>query len=255
MDANSIAELLQSAAAAATVARLTRLKLGTRFRALLAWMIVLAFSELIFSLVSQASALYFWLYMAFVPVAVAFSIAAVRELLALVFEHYPGIRSLGRFGSYVGVAAAAVISVGAAAWLPQAGASGSRHLFYLEVLQRSVIFTLAVVILAVLYFLSRYPLQLSRNTMVSAIVFSALFLSDAIRLLVDSLQTLLASRAADWTESAFIVACLAAWSFLVRKEPEGSPAPARISFPSPGEEELLHQLDTLNNLLGRAARQ
>jgi hypothetical protein len=252
MDANNLAEFLQSAAAVAVVARLAGLKLATCFPALIAWLIVVGGMELLLSLFSQSSHRYFWLYMSLVPVACAFGIAAVRELLSLVFRDYPGIRSAGRLAAFIGVAAAAGISLGAASLLQRHGSSGSQHLFYLEVLQRSVVFSLAVVILTVLYFLSRYPLHLTRNTIVSASIFSSLFLSDAVRLLIDSLQETLNSRLIDWTESAFMIACMATWTMLLR--PESNTQPARVSFPSPDEQHLLRQLDSLNQLLTRVAR-
>jgi hypothetical protein len=132
-----------------------------------------------------------------------------------------------------------------------AGRANSRELYYLEICKRSVFFGLAVVIVAILLVLSRYPLHLSRNIQVSSLCFSALFLSEAARLVVDSL-TKIPSRPVDWVESAFALICLLGWTVLLRRE---SPkTPPQIRYSSPREDHLLQQLNSLNELMARAAR-
>jgi hypothetical protein len=261
MDVNSIADLLESAAAVVAVARLTYLKLGRRFPALFSWLIVLGATDFAFSLLSQKSALYFWIYVGAEPVACVFGLMAVRELLALVFRDYPGIRSVGRWGVYAGVAVAGTASVLASMAFVRDRSHGSVHLFYIEVLQRSVVFTLAIVIITVLFVLSRYPLHLSRNSVVSAIFFSSIFLSDAVRLLVDSLSIRLNNSVADLAEATVIFLCLGTWTVLLQREAALQPVlagnaleTAHLSFANPAEAQLLSELDSLNRLLTRAAR-
>jgi hypothetical protein len=138
---------------------------------------------------------------------------------------------------------------------------GSQHLFYIEVVQRSVVFTLAVVILAVMFALSRYPLHLGRNSIVSSVFFSAIFLSDAGRLLVDSLSSRLYNQFADLTEATVIFLCLGTWAVLLRRatadelvmDTKVAERP-RLAFANPAEAQLLSELDSLNRLLTRAAR-
>ena len=261
MDSNSIAELLQAAAAAIAVARLTYLKLGGRFPALLAWLSVLGATDFAYSLLSQRSALYFWIYVAGQPVLCIFGVLAVRELLALVFRDYPGIRSVGRWGVYAGVAVASSASLLASMAFARDRSHGSLHLFYIEVFQRSVVFTLALVILSVLFALSRYPLHLSRNSVVSSVFFSSIFLSDAVRLLIDSLSIRLNNHMADLTESAVICLGLGTWAVMLQAEAARQAAMAgneaetvHLSFANPAEAQLLSELDSLNRLLTRAAR-
>jgi hypothetical protein len=260
MDANGFAIFIESAGAAAAVARLTRLKLAKRFPALLAWLIVLGLSDFLSSLFPQRSVFYFWLYFGEMPVACIFGILAVRELLAVVFHRYPGIRFVGRWGSYIGIGLALGGSVLANVLLHRDRSFGSQHLFYLEVMQRSVIFSLALVILTVLFVLSRYPLNLSKNSFVSSAFFSAIFLSDAVRLLIDSLAIRLNNRVADWTEAGIILLCLGTWTLLLQPEPvlqrgeddKWTKPPETLNKPS--EEHLLQQLDSLNRMLTRVAR-
>ncbi len=250
MDANGLQEFFQAAAAAALVARLATLRLTGSFPALLTWLVSLGITESLASIFAQDSGLYFWLYLASVPLMSVLGILAVRELLALVFRDYPGIRSVGRTAAYAAAVSAGAISLLAAFLIPRSESGGSRHLFYAEVLQRSVVFTLALVILTVLFFLSFYPLRLSRNTILSANVFSVMFLSDAVRLLIDSLQTGLNNRVVDWTQAAIMVVCLTTWVVLLGPDSE----PARGNFSGTNEDHLLRQLDSLNQVLTRVAR-
>jgi hypothetical protein len=261
MDANSIAELLQSVAAATAVVRLWHLKLVTRFPSLFAWLILSGAKTFALSLLSQRSTLYFWIYVVGEPLATVFAVFAVRELLALVFRDYPGIRSVGRWGTYVAVAAAMALSLGASMLLVRDKSHGSTHLYYIEVVQRSAVFALALVILFVLFALSRYPLHLARNTVVSAVFFSSIFLSDTVRLLVDSLAIRLNNRTADLSEAAVIFLCLGTWAVLLQPQTAGVPIMAEsgaegavLAFSSPAEAQLLSELDALNRLLSRAAR-
>ena len=125
-------------------------------------------------------------------------------------------------------------------------------LIYSEIVQRSVVFSLAILILTILYFLSRYPLRLPQNTYISSAFFSALFLSEALQLLIDSLQPLLSNFYLDSVQTAFAAVCLGAWAGLL--QPEKAAAPSRVSFTSAHEAQLLEQLESLNQILARAAR-
>ncbi len=109
-----------------------------------------------------------------------------------------------------------------------------------------------VVIATILFFLSKYPLHLGRNTYVSSAFFSVLFLSDAARLLIDSLAPSLYVHSVDRTEGVIISLCLAGWVALLQPETARSLVPAGV--PSLHEGQLLQQLDSLNQLMSRAAR-
>jgi hypothetical protein len=251
MDPNRLVELVQWAAASIAIGRLVQLKLAKRFPALLAWLCVLALSNLVAGLLSITSPAYFWFYVFYGPVACIFAIGAVRELFALVFVDYPGIRSVGRWSMYVGTLVAIAASLLIAGVFRRTSNHGSVHLLYLEISQRSVVFSLVIVIATILFVLSRYPLHLGKNTYISSAFFSALFLSDAIRLLIDSLQGQLYLTAIDWAESGFIVVCLISWACMLQAE---SPKPVTESYSTEHEDHLLEQLASLNQLLGRTVR-
>ena len=251
MDPNRIAEFVQSVAAGVAVGRLIQLKLAKRFPALLVWLCALALSHLTGALFPEGSDAYFWFYIFNVPVECVFAIIAVRELFALVFVDYPGIRSVGRWGMYLGILFATAGSLLMVSVFRPNSSDGSVHLLYLEISQRSIVFSLAVVIATILFFLSRYPLHLGKNTYVSSAFFSALFLSDAVRLLIDSLSRQLYLPEVDQVESAFIVICLITWACMLHAE---SREPVAVTFSNPQEDHLLEQLASLNQMLGRTVR-
>jgi hypothetical protein len=119
------------------------------------------------------------------------------------------------------------------------------------VAQRSIVFSLVVAIAAVLFVLSRYPLNLGRNTYVSCGFFSLMFLIEASQLLIDSMSRVLYNHFVDAAGTILISACLLSWAFLLR--PQTAPV-ARVAFAGPQEDRLLEQLESLNRLMARAAR-
>lgn len=248
---HAAAELIQALGAVAAAISLIRLGLAKRFPGLLSYLVFFVTINLVFGLQDSGSRLYFYSYVILEPLKCAVSIVAVRELFALTFEQYPGIRTAGRWATYTGVTVALSVSLLATLW--GGGANGRSKLFYFELAQRCVVFTLALVIGALLCSLSVYPLHLSRNKLVSSSFFSALFLSDACRLFMDSLTPYLYDRYVDRTEAVFAFTCLLSWATLMKRENE-SPAPARLSFSNPREAHLLQQLTAFNRMVSRAAR-
>jgi hypothetical protein len=154
---------------------------------------------------------------------------------------------------YSGVALALGISLLVTRLFWSGGARGrSVSLFYFEVANRSVVFTLAFAIVTILLFLSRYPLHLSRNTLVSSIFFSVLFLSEASELMIDSLTPKLFNLYVDHAEAVFFIVCLIGWTAMLK--PETETVSVRIAFSTPQEDYLLQQLNALNQMMTRSAR-
>jgi hypothetical protein len=248
-------KFLQAVAAAVALTRLIQLNLAGRFSSFLYYLAFLAVSNIALGIMNPVSSHYFWTYLAFDPVESALGILAVRGFFSLTFNHYPGIRSVGRWMIYGGVALSLFISLALTGFFWSGGASGRAHshLFYFEVSKRSIMFSLAVVIVALLLCLSKYPLDLGRNTLVSGAFFSVLFLSETFRLLLDSLAPELHIHYVDWVESAFVSLSLLGWAALLAPQAEGSTA--HIKFVrSPQEDLMLEQLNSLNQLMTRAVR-
>jgi hypothetical protein len=245
-------QIIESAAATFAVGRLIRLRLTYRFPALFGFLSLLALFAALFAVISPRAPVYFWMYVVYLPVQNVLSFVAVRELFALVFDHYPGIQTVGRWATYAGIFLSVAASAAIAGLFWRGGAGGrDSFLFYLEVVQRSVVFSLALVISTIFFVLSRYPLRLSRNTYSSSLFFGLLFLSDAGRLLVDSLSLGLYNRYVDWSEDFVIAAILSAWAVLLQPE---RAAVSRAAVSAPGEARLLEQLESLNQFLDSAGR-
>src|SRR5262249_43097270 len=124
--------------------------------------------------------------------------------------------------------------------------------FYFEVADRSVLLSLALVVILTLTFLSRFPLRLKGNTWAALIGFSAVILSLASARLLDSLAPHLAAGWADNLELAAEAAVYAVWAAKLRAEE--AQAPARVIFRHADEAELLQKLDAMNGILRRAGR-
>jgi hypothetical protein len=251
MDWHIVREFVQSAAALIALVRLAYLNLTRQFRAL-AWYLSLLFvSNLLGGGLSRQSMTYFWYYFAMIPLESVAGIFAVRELIALIFANYPGIRTVGRWALYAGIGLSAGTSLALTRLFSYSGPRQKWGLFYMETAQRSINLTLMIAIIAILFVLSKYPLNLGRNTYLCCGFFSAIFLIGAAQLLVDSSQRLLFYELAETAAAISISACLFAWGFLLRTQT--APAP-RIAVPTAYEDRLLHQLESLNSLVTRTAR-
>jgi hypothetical protein len=254
MDPHVFTDLTQTTAASAAAIRLMRLNLGRRFPALLTYLLFLAGINLALGLMDDGSIVYFWTYLLIEPVKCILSVVAVRELFALAFQRYPGIRSISQWVIFglIGLSLAVSMALTGFFWSGAATGRAHSHLFYFEVFVRTVVFSLAAAIIGNLLFLSKYPLHLSRNTLVCSAFFSAMFISQACALLLDSLAPQLYDRYLDSLGEVFAIVCLAGWAAMLKPEP--AQEPPQIRFSSPQEDHLLQQLDSLNQLMTRSLR-
>jgi hypothetical protein len=250
MPAISLAEFLQGAAAAAAALRLFSAGLTKTQAALFSFLVFNAIGLIALGAIPVASPSYFWSFIGYSALNWAISLWAAREMFELSLSAYPGIRSAARWTLYAAVAMGAAVSL--AGIVLQPGRNGRAYFYYFQIADRSIVFSLALIVLALLAFLSRYPLHLSRNTYVSCSCFSAVLILEALADLVDSFTTALYSGAADLAEVLICGASFLFWALLLRTET--NTAPAKISFPRADEGELLRQLESMNQLLTRAGR-
>jgi hypothetical protein len=250
MGPQAAAELIHAAAAGVAVARLLQLRLARLYPALLSYVAFVALLNLALGLQNSDTLNYFYSYWFLEPLKCAVAVVAVRQLFAVIFDNYPGIRTAGRWAMYTGISIAVIVSILVTVWT--GGANGRSKIFYLELWQRCIIFPLALVIIAILCCISRYPLHLGRNTLLSSAFFSAIFLSDALRLFLDSLTPYLYNLYVDRAESVFECIFLLTWAVLLK--PQDDTIPARAAFTTPREDHLLQQLAALNQMMARAAR-
>jgi len=249
------AQYLQGVGAAVAAVRLFAVRLGARQPGLLAFLVYVAVNSVLLSLFPPDSIEYFWVYVVSAPVGWVVSIWAVREIISLAMAAYPGIRTACRWTMYAAVAVSSFVSLLITAAFWRGSGSAQRGLYYLLITERSVLFSLAVVIVSLLLFLSYYPIRLHHNQYVSCGFFSAIFLSQAVQQLFDSLAPNFYSRISDVAQLGVETLCLCGWALLLRREETVAEPPVeKLSVSRPEAAHLLEQLQTMDKFLSRAGR-
>jgi len=178
----------------------------------------------------------------------------VFELCGLILEKHKGLYTLGRWAMYLGLAVAVTLSV--LSLLPRitpAMPQRSRIMGYILATERGVDFSLGIFILLILFFLTRYPVPLTRNVVVHSVVFSLFFLSNTLGLLLRSVFGLHVSPEINLFLMGISSACVVAWLVLLNAKGEKVQVTTR-QFGRGDEARILLQLDSLNDTLLRASR-
>jgi hypothetical protein len=187
------------------------------------------------------------------PIALAFYVLMVGELYKLVLEKYKGLYSAGRWALYLSLAISVCIS--AISLLPRIKPSlpqTSKIMMYMLATERGIDTGLAIFIILILGFLSFFPVKLSRNVRVHALVFSIFFLSNTFVLLMRSLFGRQLTDVVNTSLLSVTAASVVAWLTLLRATGEDS---RRTPVPIAAEHEsrLLAHLDSLNAALLRSS--
>jgi hypothetical protein len=186
-------------------------------------------------------------------IAVGFYVLMVVELYKLVLEKYKGLYSLGRWALYLSLAIS--VTVSAISLLPRITPSlpqPSKIMFYVLATERGIQTGLAIFIVLILCFLSLFPVTLSRNVRVHALVFSIFFLSSTFMLLMRSLFGLRMADELNTVLMGVTAASVVAWLTLLRAAGEDLPH-APVLYGQEHESRLLAHLDSLNAALLRAS--
>jgi hypothetical protein len=197
---------------------------------------------------------YFYIYLYTEPVLWILYILVVRELYSLILKDYPGIYSATRWTMY----GAVIVSIGISfltvlATLHQASGR-SKGLSYYYLIERGIVFSLVLFIVCMLWFLSRYPIKLSRNIFIHSFLYSALFLSDAAILLVQSVTSQRHTAGLNLAVVTVSALCFSGWAVLFSKTGENALVRVRSYRDLGDADRLLSELDSINATLLRAAR-
>jgi hypothetical protein len=244
--------LFEAAGAVAVLVRMFQTGLVRSQPAHLCWLLYFPASSLILVELPPRSAAYFWVFVSFTLANWLLTAQVVREMFTLSLSAYPGIRTLARWTLYLSLAISVVISAIMISSRWDRGPHGDSHLYYIELADRVIAFTFAVIITGLLYFLSRYPLNLAHNNLVSCCLFSGILLTQAVADAVDSVTPVLYSASFDLAAMAVNGLLLLAWALLLRRR-AWSPQ-ARETAAQDDETSLLRQLQLLNSFLDRAGR-
>jgi hypothetical protein len=200
------------------------------------------------------SALYFWLYVITDPLNWIFYILVVRELVGLVLEKYKGLYTLGRWAMYFSLAVSVTLSI--LSLLPRftpTTPQRSKGIPLLLATDRGVTFSLAIFLVLMVFFVSRYPVSLGRNVVVHTVLYTTFFLSNTLSGLLKSVFGLRQYALADTALMGVAAACVFAWFFLL--SPQGEEV--QVNLPSYGpesEKRILLHLDALNRTLLKVSR-
>ena len=198
-----------------------------------------------------SSSLYQQVWIMTEPIEFGFYVLMVKELYKLVLEKYKGLYSLGRWALYLSLAIS--VSISAITLLPRIKPSmpqRSRIMFYVLGTERGIQTGLAIFIILILCFLSFFPVKLSRNVRMHALIFSIFFLSNTFVVLMRSLFGMHLADAVNTILMAVTATSLVAWLTLLRVEGEDS-ARSPVPFEPEHESRLLAHLDSLNAALLR----
>ena len=247
-----LASVLQASialAAGLTAFRLQHTGLYRRYPLLFAYMIFVAIYSLAPVAMDTRRPAYFWVWTMCQPIQWGLDILVVRELCSVILEKHPGLVTLGRWGMYAGVIVAAFLSfLSLLPHIKSAMPARSRHVAYWVAAGRGVTLALAILLILMLFALSRYPVHLSRNAILNAVLFTLVFLSDCLEAIV---RTVFDTHLNPWVAAA-LSAAEAAWLLLwfLRLSPAGEQRQFDwIRFSPEYEKRVLQRLDALNRIV------
>lgn len=204
-------------------------------------------------LIKNPSRTYVHIWIATEPISWAFHILVVVELCRLVLNRHRGIYSLLRWAMYGSVAVSVAISIGSL--LPKIEPRmtfNTRLINYWAATQRGIDFALAILILLILLFLSRYPVRLSRNILVHAALYTIFFFGGALTMFLHTLFGSTATAETNLVLEFVSAACIFAWVVLL--SPKGEEVQASFPVLNPRHEQhALRQLEALNATLLKAS--
>jgi len=239
--------------AALAAARMRVSGLYTRYRLLFMYLIYLVPGGVWPLLLSPRSHAYFWFWIYTEPINWLFDILVVRELCGLVLERYRGLCSLGRWAMYGGMGLSAAISL--ASLLPRLSntlTSRSQLLAVTVGMNRGVNFALALFLLLMLLLVSRYPMPISRNVILNAVLFTIVFFCNTLAMLLHTVFDLSTGMHVDAVLTSLNALTLLVW-FLALTPRGELPQIETRQGKSEHEAHLLAHLERLNAMVLRLA--
>lgn len=247
-------DIIPLVAAALTALRLIFSGLHRRYPVFLVFLLFLIFGWTVPLFLDIRSQAYEYVWVIVTPLQWIFYVLLVLELYRIILQKHQGLYTLGRWVLYGSICVSAMIS--ALALLPRirtAKPQASDVLPYLFAGERAVDFSLAILIVLLFLFLSRFPIPLNRNIITHAVLYTVYFLSTTAWVFVRTLFGLQLMDTMNLILAGMVAACMVFWLILL--SPQGEEVPA--SFPHFGaehEEEVLRQLESLNTALLKIAK-
>ena len=197
---------------------------------------------------------YSWTWVHTEPILWLSYILLVYDLYSLVMHNYQGLRTVGRWILFVSVPLAVAISVASVLPTLERPASQIAVLFYFDLANRGIMFSLVIFILLVLTFLSWYPITLSRNVVIHCLICTVFFISASMAYLVRNVQGSEVRHAVNLVHLIITAVCWSGWMLLLTPKGEAAKMVMRREWTQEDERRLVDQLSAINSSLLRATR-
>ncbi len=234
----------------AVIVRLSLQRLIHSYLPVVIYLLVVACGDVVPSFFNHSSPMYVRIYMLLEGGWLAISAFVIFDMYGAVLRGLPGLASVGR--SFVRWAL--VLSAALSISLLHFERLSSRPLVEFLLVERVVTTCLLVLVFMITGFLSYYPVELGRNTIVYTIGYAVLFTAHTAGLL------LLNSEGSVWVDRlnhlfpVIDCACLTLWAVMLTAEGQKAQVRFGHQWRREDEEKLLRQLESLNASLLRVAK-
>jgi hypothetical protein len=200
-----------------------------------------------------SSRLYFLVFLLIVPISWVLYFLVARDLYQRVFRDYRGIAFAGRTCLW---AAAVLTPAGVTLSLvfSPGGLTESISFATIVLLDRCVLFCIALFLVLLVSVMIRYPIPVGKNLAVHSIFLSSILFSQVVVQIVDQWTLYQHTAYMNSIAAAFDALLTGAWALFLSRSGDSVMIRFRGTLESATEHHLLGQLDALNGILLRAAR-
>ncbi len=232
--------------------RLILLRLAPAYRFFLCYLLFNTGRSLVMWPISRASDAYMNIWRWTEPVVWILYVLVVLELCALAFKEYRGIQALGRWTIYGSLAVALFFSALSLlpTWVGSNSPAYSIQRFLM--IERGIDFCLVLLLLIVLASLVLFPIRLTKNMTIHAILYSAYFTSNSIGIFIANVTGPQLFVIVSCCLMGVQAVCLTLWVALLSREGETKTMIIRPPVAA-DEERLVEQLASINATLLRAS--
>jgi hypothetical protein len=247
---DNLPEALSAALVVWVLVHLYRERLLRRYFPVAGYLVLTALQGVVPWFFDLGSSLYVTIFIGFEALWLVVSALVVFDTYGAVLRGLPGLASVGRSFVRWALFISAVVSIA----LLRFEQFSSRRLVEFLLVERVITTCLLVLVFAITAFLSYFPVELGRNTIVYTIGYAALFTAHAGGLL------LLNSEGSVWVSRLNLLfplidcACLTLWAVMLTAEGEKKRVRFGHQWRREDEQKLLRQLESLNESLLRVAK-
>jgi hypothetical protein len=234
--------------------RLYTARISRRYRYFFIFLLFSAVQITVLMLAGVRSGLYMKIWIVTEPLLWILYVAVVLELYRLVLEQYRGIYTLGRWALYFSITTSVFLS--ALTLLPRLDSPAflaNRLLSYYFVIERGLVCSLVLFLVLILVLLRGFPVRLSRNIIIHCFLYSLLFLSNTLALLLRGLFGWQISQPVNLLLMSITAICVLMWAILLNAK--GEARLVSVSGINPlHEERILTKLNSLNSTVLKVSR-